>query len=652
MNSGGSSVNETAQTKMPDNVIPTEETSFKEVKGVLGLIVTVLAVALSLFHLYTGGFRPLVAYEQRGVHLTFVLVLIFLLIPYRKGRKISRLDICFAVLSLAAGAYLVIEADAILDRIGIPITRDLIVGGALILLVLEATRRAIGAAVPIVAVIVLLYASFGYLAPLSFIHQGYPTERIISQMTLANEGIFGIPLGVSATFIILFTIFGAILDASGAGKFFVDFALGCMGKSRAGAGRAVTLASFLLGTVSGSGAATAVTLGSVAWPLLKRSGYNPEMAGGLLAAGGIGAVLSPPVLGAASFLIAEILRISYLEVLIMASIPTLLYYASILFMIEGDARHLALQQVSLGKIDVGALTKQYWFHFSSLVTIVIFMALGYTATKAVFYSTVIAIAASFWNRQSALYPRKLIDALASGSIQVLGIAATCACAGIIVGTINLTGIGLKFSGIIVAFAGGNLILTLILTAVILLILGLALPITASYIIAAVMTAPALVKLGVPHGAAHMFIFYYAVLSEVSPPTAITPFAAAAITGGSPYKTTMLAWKYTLPAFIVPFMFCATPEGVGLLLKGPVFNIVLVSLTALAGVWALSGAVSGYLIGPLGWIERVALTVSGLLLFYAGNIQDLIGASILGLVFLLQVVRKRIKIGRDSRPRSA
>jgi TRAP transporter 4TM/12TM fusion protein len=323
---------------------------------------------------------------------------------------------------------------------------------------------------------------------------------------------------------------------------------------------------------------------------LKRSGYDRDSAGGLLAAGGIGAILSPPVLGAASFLIAEILRISYLQVLIMASVPTILYYASILFMVQGDARRFSLKHVAIAKIDVLALTKQYWFHFTSLVTIVIFMALGFSGITAVFYSILIAIATSFFNRKSALYPRKLVEALALGTKQVLSVAATCACAGIIVGVINLTGIGLKFSGIIVDIAGGNLYATLILTAIILLILGLALPITASYIIAAVMAAPALIKLGVPEAAAHMFIFYYAVLSEVSPPTALSPFAAAAITGGNPFKTTMLAWKYTLPAFIVPFMFTASPEGVGLLLQGPVLNIVLVTLTALAGVWALSGCV--------------------------------------------------------------
>jgi len=374
--------------------------------------------------------------------------------------------------------------------------------------------------------------------------------------------------------------------------------------------------------------------------LLKRSGYDRESGGGLLAAGGIGAILSPPVLGAASFLIAEILKISYLQVLIMASIPTILYYASILFMVQGDARRFGLRHVALGRIDVLALTRQYWFHFASLVTIVIFMALGFTGITAVFYSILIAIATSFLNRKSALYPRRLIEALAAGTKQVLSVAATCACAGLIVGIINLTGIGLKFSGIIVDIAAGNLYFTLILTAVILLILGLALPITASYIIAAVMTAPALVKLGVPEAAAHMFIFYYAVLSEVSPPTALSPFAAAAITGGNPFKTTMLAWKYTLPAFIVPFMFTASPEGIGLLLQGPVLNIIMVTLTALAGVWALSGCVGGYLIMPVGAFERVVLGISGLLLFYAGTFQDLAGAALLAVIVAIQIVRKR------------
>ncbi len=624
-----------------EEILEEFEAPTRKFKGALGHIVTVLAVITSLFALY-GAFGTVMTLVTRLVHVMLVLTLTFLVYPAvrkSKNRGIG-VDIALAFVSVFVFAYPFIDLEPFMYRVANPTFLDVAVGVLAMFLVLEATRRSTGFALPFLVLISLIYALWGGILPEPWGHRGYTITRIVALEYMTLNGLFGTPVEVSSTFIILFTIYGAVLEISGAGKFFVDFALGCMGKSRAGAGRAVTLASFLLGTVSGSGAATTVTLGSVAWPLLKRSGYDKESAGGLLAAGGIGAILSPPVLGAASFLIAEILKISYLEVLIMASIPTILYYASILFMVEGDAKRLSLKQVNLGKIDVMALTRQYWFHFASLVTIVIFMAFGFTAMTAVFYSILISIITSYLNRVSALYPRKLITALASGTKQVLGVASTCACAGIIVGVINLTGIGLKFSGIIVDLAGGNLYVTLIFTAIILLILGLALPITASYIVAAVMTAPALIKLGVPEVAAHMFIFYYAVLSEVSPPTALSPFAAAAITGGNPFKTTMLAWKYTLPAFIVPFMFTASPEGIGLLLKGPVINVVIVTVTALAGVWALSGAVGGHLIHPLGAVERGALAVSGILLFYAGTVHDLIGLFILLFVVFYKIVKIR------------
>ncbi len=624
-----------------EEILEEFEAPTRKFKGTMDHIVTVLAVLTSLFALYC-AFGTVITWVTRFFHVMLVLTLTLLLYPARRKFKNRGLaiDVALALICIFVFAYPFLDLEPFMYRFANPTSLDVILGVVAMFLVLEATRRSTGIALPLLVVVSLAYAVWGGILPEPWGHRGYTMARVVALEYMTLNGLFGTPVEVSSTFIILFTIYGAVLEISGAGKFFVDFALGCMGKSRAGAGRAVTLASFLLGTVSGSGAATTVTLGAVAWPLLKRSGYDQNSAGGLLAAGGIGAILSPPVLGAASFLIAEILKISYLEVLIMASIPTILYYASILFMVEGDAKRLSLKQVTLEKIDIIALTKQYWFHFASLVTIVIFMALGFTAITAVFYSILISIVTSFFNKESALYPKKLIAALSAGTKQVLGVASTCACAGIIVGVINLTGIGLKFSGIIVDLAGGNLYITLIYTAIILLILGLALPITASYIVAAVMTAPALIKLGVPEVAAHMFIFYYAVLSEVSPPTALSPFAAAAITGGNPYKTTMLAWKYTLPAFIVPFMFTASPEGIGLLLKGPVINVVIVTITALAGVWALSGAVGGYLVRPIGLIERIALIVAGCLLFYAGTIHDIIGALILAIVVLVQFHKNR------------
>ncbi len=627
--------------KKAEEILEEFETPTRKLKGTISYIVTGLTVFTSLFALY-GAFGTLITQLNRFIHVMLILILTFLLYPAVRSLKNRGIwfDIFLAIITFATFAYPFFDLESFMYRVATPTSLDVIAGVLAILLVIEATRRSIGIALPILTIICLAYAIFGGLLPEPWGHRGYTITRIVALEFMTLNGLFGITVEVSSTFIILFTIFGAVLEVSGAGKFFVDFALGCMGKSKAGPGRAVTLASFLLGTVSGSGAATTVTLGSVAWPILRQSGYAREPAGGLLAAGGIGAILSPPVLGAASFLIAEILKVSYLKVLIMTSIPTVLYYVSILFMVECDARQFNLRHVSLNRIDVIGLTKKYWFHFSSLVTIVLFMALGYTAIMAVFYSTIIAILVSFFNRDSALYPKRLIQALSDGTRQVLGVASTCACAGIIVGIINLTGIGLKFSGIIVNIAGGNLYLTLILTAIVLLILGLALPITASYIVAAVMTAPALIKLGVPEMAAHMFIFYYAVLSEVSPPTALSPFAAAAITGGNPFKTTMLAWKYTLPAFIVPFMFTASREGIGLLLEGPLMNIIIVTLTALAGVWAFSGAFGGYLIRKCELIERVLLVVSGILLFYAGTIQDIIGFIILILVVIWQIIKSR------------
>ncbi len=321
--------------------------------------------------------------------------------------------------------------------------------------------------------------------------------------------------------------------------------------------------------------------------MLAKAGYEKNAAGGLLAAGGLGAILSPPVLGAAAFLISEFLKISYLEVIKMAVIPTCLYYLSLLFMVEIDARKHAMVQVRVEtSATVWQLTKTMGFHFISLVAIVVFLLLGFSPIASVFWATIVAVLISFLNRDCALLDlslfvrrptgwvretlrhSKLMQALAAGSIGMLSVAATCAAAGIIVGVVTLTGLGLRFADIIVSYAGGSLLLTAIYTALIVWVVGLAVPVTASYIICAVVAAPALIKLGVPDFAAHMFIFYYAVLSEVSPPTALSPFAAAAITGGDPYKTTLQAWKYTLPAFVVPFVFVLDPIGVGLLLALP------------------------------------------------------------------------------------
>jgi TRAP transporter 4TM/12TM fusion protein len=393
----------------------------------------------------------------------------------------------------------------------------------------------------------------------------------------------------------------------------VSFA--AFGRSAAAPARTVTLAGFLLGTVSGSGVATTVTLGSVAWPVLRRAGYPRDQGGGILAASGIGAILSPPTLGAAAFIIAEFLNVSYLKVLLFATIPTVLYYLGIVLAIEADSRRFRTRAVALDTPPLGRLLLRWGYHFSSLFLIVILMALGLSPFRAVLYATVAAFLLSFLDRSTWMTPRRTWEALAAGATGVLPVAATTAAAGIIVAVVTLTGLGLKVSSIIVDLAGGRLALAALYSAIAVLVLGLAVPVTASFIIAAVIIGPALTTLGVEPFAAFMFIFYYAVLSEVSPPTALSAMAAAAITGGNPFRTMMLTWRYTLPAFLVPFAFVLSPRGEALLLEGPVSTILLALAVSVVAVAALALATGAWLAGPAGWPERALAGLAAVLLLY-------------------------------------
>jgi TRAP transporter 4TM/12TM fusion protein len=519
-------------------------------------------------------------------------------------------------------------------------------------LVIEAVRRSTGWIMPIVIGLFLLYAFLGPWLPGQWSHRGYDLDRMVGHMYMTLEGIFGVAVDVSATLIILFTIYGAFLQYSGAGKFFLDFSFALLGGKRSSAGRSVVLASFLLGGPSGSGVATTVTIGTVAYPMLQRAGYEKNAAGGLLSAGGLGAILSPPVLGAAAFLIAEFLKISYLEVIRMAVIPTLLYYFSLFLMVELDARKYGMGQGAYEAVESAwTLAKRYWYHFLSLTSIVIFMMWGFSPTVSVFWATVTAFVVSFFRAESAMMPRRFIEAMASGTTGVLNVAATCASAGIIVGVVTLTGLGLKFSSIVIDYAGGSLGLTALYTALIVWIVGLAVPVTASYIICAVIAAPALITLGVPDYAAHMFIFYYALLSEVSPPTALSCFAAAAITGGDPYKTTLQAWKYTMPAFVVPFFFVLDPLGTGILLNlpkgadwGQVAWIVAVAFIAIA---ALAAGLQGWLFARTNVFERTLLIAGGVLMVLPLGViaagmpvhGDYVGIGLAVLAALLQLGRR-------------
>jgi TRAP transporter 4TM/12TM fusion protein len=625
--------------KEAQKYIEEEEGVTRRLSGWKEHFVTYFAVCMSLFHLYA-AVATITTQVLRGLHVAMVLFLSYLVFPPSKEKRgsVAWYDVILAFVAVSTIVYMLADFDEFVYRAVTPDLWDLIFGSVLIILILEATRRSTGWIMPLVVVCFLVYAYVGPWLPSPWTHRGYTLKRIIGHMYMTLEGIFGVPIDVSSTFIILFTIYGAVLEFSGAGKFFIDFSFRLMGGKPSSAGRTVTMASFLLGGPSGSGVATTVTLGSVAYPMLEKAGYDKDSAGGLLSAGGIGAIISPPVLGAAAFLIAEILKVSYLQVIKMAMVPTILYYWSIFLMVEFDAKRFGVKRIEMSSGEsVWSLTRRYWYHFSSLVGIVVLMIMGFSPIWAVFWATVLAFCASYLRKDTALYPKKAIAALRGGSMGVLGVACTCAAAGIIVGVVTLTGLGLKFSSIIIGYAGGNLFLTAVFTGILMWIIGLAVPVTATYIIGAVIAAPALIQLKVPEVAAHMFIFYYAVLSEVSPPTALSPFAAAALTGGSPFKTMMMAWKYTIPAFIVPFMFVLTPEGIGLLLEGPVSNMIWTFVTAMIGIAGIAGGASTWFFRRTAVWERCALIIGGLLLVYSSVICDVIGFSLIGLVVVWQKI---------------
>lgn len=676
--------------KRVEELIEEEEGALNRYRGALAVLLTLAAVVMSLFHLYA-AVEIVPAYMLRPIHVAFALALVFLMFPAAKRfrHRLMWWDVTFALLSVAIVVYMLYHGDEFGDRAVTPTVMDQVFGVGLILLILEGNRRSSTWILPFVVILFLAYALFGPHLPQPWTHKGYDIARLTGALYMTLEGIFGVAVDVSSTLIILFTIFGAFLQFSGAGKFFLDFSFAAMGGKPSSSGRAVVMSSFLLGGPSGSGVATTVTIGAVAYPLLAKAGYGKEAAGGLLAAGGLGAILSPPVLGAAAFLIAEFLKISYLDVILMATIPTVLFYLAIFIMVEIDARKFNMHAVALEKHHRPyQLAKRYWYHFVSLVSIVVFLLMGYSPVMSVFYSTLVTAVFSFIRSDSALIPydwfrgrmpwirgfweSRLIKALEGGSVGVLNVAMTCASAGIIVGVVTLTGLGLKFSAIVLDYADSGaqalvtlwtffgvantpellhdmkLLLTAFYTALIVWIVGLAVPVTASYIICAVVAAPAMIKLGVPDFAAHMFIFYYAVLSEVSPPTALSPFAAAAITGGGPYRTTLQCWKYCAPAFLLPFMFVLDPSGIGLLLDGSFKNLAdanwiaigLVTGTAAVGIAALAGGLQGWLLCRTNLLERWMLIIAGLMLVYPKEMFDIIGFALAVAVVIMQKLRIR------------
>lgn len=606
-----------------------------------------IALLLALFHLYAGGIQLLPATQQRAIHLGVGLALIFLLhsslaksesnsIKSQLGKVFALL---LAVVALIAGGYIVVHYIELATSLSSPTTLTLVIGLLMIILTLEASRRMLGWALPIIASIFLAYAFFGDRLPLMFAHSGLSMERIITQIGLSNNGIFGTPLGVSASYVVLFVIFGAFLEKSGAGGIFIDLAMALVGRFRGGAAKVAVVASSLFGSISGSQVANVVSTGVLTIPLMKKGGYKPEYAGAVESVASTGGMLLPPVMGAVAFLIADFLQISYAQVALAALIPALLYYFAIFIMVDLRAAKLGLSSVKEVKtINVKQLLlKKGHLTIPLVILVYLLMVAQITTVKAVFWSIISVPLICLIRKETRMSLKQISGALQDGIKMSLVVIAACACAGIVIGVIDMTGIGLRFSGLLLDLSGGNLLLLCLLTMVASIILGMGLPPVACYLILAILAAPAMTQMGVPPLAAHLFIFYFGTLSAITPPVAIAAYAAAGIAKSNPMRVAFQACGLGIVAFIIPFMFVYGPE---LILQGTVWGIIYSTVTAVIGVAGIAISIEGYLFRKVAIFSRVLIFLSSLMLIQTGMWTDIAGLIILFIT--LSVDQKRAK----------
>jgi TRAP transporter 4TM/12TM fusion protein len=609
------------------------------------IIVTIIAVSFSLYQLYSAGVSSLPSMQHRAIHLSFALLLIFILFPTRKKDKdkiIPWWDYFAIAGSIAIGAYITINFMELVYRQGAPTTMDLIMAAIAIILVLEASRRTMGPALGIVALFFLGYAFFGqYLSGLVS-HSGYSTSRILEYLFLSSDGIYGTPIYVTATFVFTFILFGAFLEVSGGGKAFIDLALSLTGRFRGGPAKGAVVASGLMGSISGSSFANVATTGVFTIPLMRKVGYKREFAGGVEAAASTGGQIMPPIMGAAAFIMAEMTGIPYNQIIIYALLPAILYFVSIIFMVDFKAAKDGLKGLSKDEVPkLWETFKKSIFVLIGPIAIIALLLAGYSPIKASFYAVLIVIVGSYFRKETRLTIPKLIKALELGARNSLGVIAACAVAGLIVGSVMLTGIGVKFADLITILSGGNLYFALFFTMIACIIMGMGLPTTALYIILATMAAPALVSLGVPVPAAHLFIFYFGCMAAVTPPVALTSFVAAGISGGKPMKTALQGLKLSLAAFLLPFIFALDPAL--LWYETTLQEFLIVTISATLGITALAASLEGFILIKISKIERTLLFLSAILLLIPGIPSDIVGVLIiLTIIFKNWIEKKKIE----------
>jgi len=613
-----------------------------EYKGIMAKIVSAIAITFSIFQLYTATFGVLDAQLQRAVHLGFGLALVYLLYPTRKSwsrTKLHPFDLLLAILGAAAPAYILIEYNQLVLRSGLVTTPDLVVGILGILLVVEATRRVVGIPMVTVVLLFLAYAFAGPYMPGVLAHRGLTLSQLVGHLFFTTEGIFGIPLGVSSTFIFLFILFGAYLESTGLGKFFIDLANSIAGWASGGPAKVAVLSSGLMGTVSGSSVANVVGTGSLTIPMMKKLGYHKNFAGAVEAAASTGGQLMPPVMGAAAFLMAEFVGVPYIDIVKAAVIPALLYFTGVWLGVHFEAKRSNLKGLPRDQLPkMSRLLVERGHLAIPLVVIVYLLVTGYTPMRAALVAIVLSIICSALRKSTRMKPIEIVRGLDKGARNVLSVLVACASAGIVIGVVTKTGVGLKLASGLLTLSGGMLLPTMFFTMITAIVLGMGVPTTANYVITSTIAAPAIIQMGVPVLAAHMFVFYFGIIADVTPPVALAAFAGAGIAGGNALRTGVNAAKLAIAAFIIPYMFVLSP--VILMIDATIPGLVVTTVTAIIGMIALSSALIGYLADNCRIYERVLLIAGGLLLIDPGTVTDLTGIAIFAIILFFQIERKK------------
>lgn len=606
--------------------------------------ISLIAVALSLFHLYAGAFGVFETMMQRSVHILTLLALAFLVLPASKklsSKIVYPLDLSLAALALTIDLYMILEHSRIISREWYygPMTKlDIIFGTITIFLVLEAARRVAGWALTTIGGIFILYALFGNYFPAPFTIRATPPLTLIDHMFLTPQAIFGIPAGVSATFIYLFILFGAFLEVTGGGRFFINTALALVGRLTGGPAKVAVVSSAMFGTISGSAAANVYGTGTFTIPLMKRFGYQPNFAGAVEASASTGGQITPPILGAAAFVMAEYLGISYARICLAAIIPAFLYYVSIYSGVHIEAVKKGLKGLPEEEIPILTRVLSRGLHFLIPLGVLIYLIIGgYTPFRAAFMATVVLIGVAMIRKESRLHFKGIWKSLETGATNAIMVGIACACAGIVVGALDVTGLGVNFVSILLSLSGGYFSATLLLVMVACIILGMGMPTTAAYILAALIGAPALIKLGLPPLVAHMFVFGSCILSAITPPVALAAYAGAQIAGGDPMKVGWIACRLGFPKFIVPFLYVYNPV---LLWIGPLFWILQSLFTATLGVLAFSFGIDRWLWKELSWPKAVLLLLAGIFLMVPEMYTDLIGLGIFAFMIIVQWPHRR------------